>query len=329
MKSVQPVGIVAIGGYAPPGVMTNFDLEKIVDTSDEWIRSRSGISVRHITDANTSTSDIAFPAAQLALERAQMSAEELDLIVMATVTGDQPLPSTSCFIQHRLGAVNAAVFDLMAACTGFVYALSTAAALVGVGQYRNALVIGADSLSKVTDYTDRSTCILLGDGAGAAVLRPVPEGHGFLSFYLRADGSGTDLLCIPSGGSRRPTSPETAVAREHYIRMSGNEVFKFAVRVIEEAVVTALERAGLTTADVDVMIPHQANIRIIESAIKRLGIPAEKWVINIREYGNTSAGSIPLAFNEAYEQGRLHKGDIVVIVGFGGGLTWGASVMRW
>ena len=276
MQSILPVGIVSVGAYAPPDIMSNFDLEKIVDTSDEWIRTRSGISTRHIANAGTSTSDIALPAAQLALERAQLTPRKLDLLVLATVTPDQPLPSTACFLQHKLGATNAAAFDVMAACTGFVYALSVATAMVSCGQYRNALVIGADTLSKVTDYTDRSTCVLLGDGAGAVVLKPVQEGRGFLSFYLRADGSGTDLLHIPSGGSRRPTSQETVAAREHFIRMNGNEVFKFAVRVIDEAIITALERAGLTIADISMIVPHQANMRIIESAAKRLGIPARK-----------------------------------------------------
>jgi len=329
MKTHQPVGIVSIGGYAPPGIMTNFDLEKIVDTSDEWIRTRSGISHRHISDANTATSDIAVPAARLALERAGLAPEDLDLIVVATVTPDQPLPSTACFMQYKLGAVNAVAFDLMAACTGFVYASNVATAMVASGQYRNALVIGADTLSRVTDYTDRSTCVLLGDAAGAAVISPVPEGRGFLSFYLRADGSGNEVLNIPAGGSRRPASHDTVSAREHYIRMNGNEVFKFAVRVIEEAINTAIARAGLTTDDITLIVPHQANIRIIEAAAKRLGIPTDKWVNVIREYGNTSAGSIPLALNNAYETGRLHEGDVIVMVGFGGGLTWGASVLRW
>jgi len=329
MQTILPVGIASVGAFAPPDLMSNFDLEKIVDTSDEWIRTRSGISTRHIANAGTATSDIALPAARLAMERAEITPRELDLIVVATVTPDQPLPSTSCFLQYKLDAMNAVAFDVMAACTGFVYALNVASAMVSSRQYRNALVIGADTLSKVTDYTDRSTCVLLGDGAGAVVLKPTEEGHGFLSFYLRADGGGADVLYIPSGGSLRPTSADTVAAREHYIRMNGNEVFKFAVRVIEEAILAALERAGLTIADIDLIVPHQANIRIIESASKRLGIPSEKWVNNIRDFGNTSAASIPMAMNEAYQAGSIHKGDVIVIVGFGGGLTWGASVMRW
>lgn len=328
-NATLPIGITAVGAYAPPSMLTNFDLEKIVDTSDEWIRTRSGISTRHIADANTATSDIAVEAAKQALERAHLAADEIELIVMATCTPDYPLPSTACVVQHRLGASRAAAFDLSAACTGFVYSLNTAHALVASGQFSNALVIGADTLSKVTDYTDRSTCVLLGDGAGAAVLQHVPEGRGFLSFHLGADGSGAELLMIPAGGSRQPSTAETIQNRQHFIRMSGNEVFKFAVRVMEEAVITALDRAGLTTDDVKLIVPHQANIRIIDAAIKRLSIPLDRWVINIGHYGNTSAATIPLAMNEAYEAGRVHEGDAVVFVGFGGGLTWGASVLRW
>jgi len=329
MKTVQPVGITAIGACAPPGILTNFDLEKIVDTSDEWIRSRSGICRRHIADADTASSDLAFLASQQALERAGLTPSEVDLIVVATCTPDMPLPSTACLLQHRLGADNAAAFDLQAACTGFIYAVNMAAPAIATGQFRNALVVGVDILSRITDYTDRGTCVLLGDGCGAVVLRPVPEGRGILSSYLRADGGGADLLYITAGGTRTPASEETIRAGQHFLRMNGSEVFKFAVRAVEDAILTSLDRAGLTTADVDVIIPHQANIRIIEAAQKRLDIPSDRWVINIQDYGNTSAGSIPLAMNEAYEQGRIHEGDVIVMVGFGGGLTWGAMTMRW
>ena len=329
IKTLQTVGIVSVGAYAPPRVMTNFDLEQFVDTSDEWIRTRSGISERHIADADIATSDIAYQSALIALDRAKLAPEDLELIVVATITPDSVLPSTACLLQHRLGAKNAAAYDMGAACTGFIYALSAAQAQVANGQFANALVIGADVLSRFTDYTDRGTCVLLGDGGGAAVLKPVPEGHGFQSFYLRADGSGADALCIPAGGSRLPASAETVANRQHYIRMNGPEVYKFAVRVLEDAVTTALARAGLTTEDVNLMVPHQANIRIIEGAARRLNIPTERWANNIQHYGNTSAGSIPLALNDAYEAGRLHDGDVVVLVGFGGGLTWGATVLRW
>jgi 3-oxoacyl-[acyl-carrier-protein] synthase-3 len=329
MKTLQPIGIAAIGAYAPPAVLTNFDLEKIVDTSDEWIRTRSGISTRHIADAETATSDLGVQAARTALERAGLAPTDVDLLIVATVTPDYVIPATSCVVQHKLGAINAAVFDVVAACTGFIYALHVGYSMLAGGGYRNALVIGADTLSRVTDYTDRGTCVLLGDGAGAVLLAPSPEERGFLSFYLRADGSGVELLNVPAGGSCRPTTEETVRAREHFIRMNGSEIFKFAVRVMEEAVVTALDRAGLTTADVDLIVPHQANIRIIDAAAKRLNIPYERWGINIAEYGNTSAASIPMALNEAHEQGRVKEGDVVVLVGFGGGLTWGASVLRW
>lgn len=329
MNTIQPVGIVAIGAYAPPGLLTNADLEKIVETSDEWIRSRSGISVRHIADADTATSDVAYESAKLALERAKLTPAELDLIVVATITPDSPLPSTACLLQHRLGAVNAAAFDISAACTGFLYALSVASAQIATGAFRNALVLGVDCLSKITDYTDRRTCVLLGDGGGAAVLKAVPEGEGILSMYLRADGGGKELLEVPAGGSRMPASLETVQNGQHYLRMNGAEVYKFAVRVIDEAVRTAVDRAGVSLDDVKYIVPHQANSRIIDAAAKRLGVPPERWANNIKNYGNTSAGSIPLVLNEMYESGQLDKGDLLVLVGFGGGLTWGASVIRW
>ncbi|HOF86585.1 MAG TPA: beta-ketoacyl-ACP synthase III [Armatimonadota bacterium] len=329
MDTLVSVGITGVGGYAPPGVLTNHDLEQMVETSDEWIRTRSGISNRHIADAATATSDIALPAARQALERAGLAPDALDIVVMATFTPDYLLPATACTIQHALGATRAAAFDLAAACSGFIYAINVIAPSIATGQFRNALVIGADTLSKVTDYTDRSTCVLFGDGAGAAVLQPVPAGRGLLASYLRADGGGCEMLYIPGGMTRKPASHETVDARDHYVKMSGNEVFRFAVRALEEAVLEALSRAGLTAADVDLIVPHQANIRIIDGAAKRLGIPEDRWVINLHEYGNTSGGSIPLALNDAYEQGRLHEGDVVVFVAFGGGLTWGASVLRW
>jgi 3-oxoacyl-[acyl-carrier-protein] synthase-3 len=326
---LHTAGITSVGTCVPPRVMTNFDFEKIVDTSDEWIRTRSGISRRHFADADTTTSDLAIGAARQALERGGLAPEALDLIIVATFTPDQPLPGVACQVQHALGASNAAAFDVSAACTGFIYAITMGQSTIATGLYRNVLVIGAETMSKFLDFTDRGTCVLLGDGAGAVLLQPAEEGHGFLSAYLRADGSGYDLLTLPGGGSRHPATHATVDAGLHRIHMSGNEVFKFAVRAMEEALVTALDKAGLTTADVNWVVPHQANIRIIDAAAKRLGIAEECWVTNIAEYGNTSAASIPLALNEIYTDGRLKKGDIVAMVGFGGGLTWGATVVRW
>lgn len=329
IQSVVPAGIVSISACAPAHRLTNADLEKMVDTSDEWIRTRSGIRTRHIAEPGMALSDLVLPAAQAALEQAELAPADLDVIIVASVTGDMPLPSTACLLQHRLGATRAAAFDLAAACTGFIYALTVGASLIGVGHYRHALVIGADLLSRITDYTDRGTCVLLGDGGGAAVLGPAPEGRGILASYLRADGGGADLLTIPAGGSRSPTTAETVARREHYLRMNGNEVYKFAVRALEEAVREVLDRIGASVDDVALVVPHQANLRIIEASAKRLGIPLDRWVINLQEYGNTSAGSIPLALDNAYRADRIHPGDLIILVGFGGGLTWGAVALRW
>jgi 3-oxoacyl-[acyl-carrier-protein] synthase III len=326
---MRSVGILSLGAYVPPRVLTNFDLEQIVETSDEWIRTRSGISERHIAAPEMATTDLALPAAQQALARAGLTAEELDLIIVCTITPDYIEPSAACVLQAKLGATKAAAFDLNAACTGFIYGLTVATSLIRTGQFHNALVVGAEVLSKITDYTDRGTCVLLGDGAGAAVLGAVPEGRGFLSSYLRADGTGAELLFVAAGGSKLPASEETVRDRKHFIYMNGSEVFKFAVRAMEEALNTALEQAGLTTAELKLVVPHQANIRIIEAASRRLSIPDECWVVNLQKYGNTSAASIPMALNEAWEAGRLHEGDVVALVGFGGGLTWGCTIFRW
>jgi 3-oxoacyl-[acyl-carrier-protein] synthase-3 len=330
MKIQDPIGIVSIGAYAPPRILSNKDLESMLETSDEWIRTRSGISNRHIVDEATASSDLAYEAAKLAVERANMKPEEIDVIIVATITPDMFMPSTACFVQNKLGAVNAAAFDISAACTGFIYGLDLAYSLIAAGQFNNALVIGAECMSKFLDYTDRRICVLMGDGAGAAVVKRVPEGRGFKSFYLRADGSGTEHLNIPAGGSRMPASHQTVDDKQHTMLMNGSEIFKFAVRVMEEAVMEALQRADVKPEDVTYIIPHQANIRIIESAQKRMtSIPKECWVSNLQEYGNTSSASIGLAMNEIYEQGKIKEGDIIVLVGFGGGLTWGATVLKW
>ncbi|MDI6827119.1 MAG: beta-ketoacyl-ACP synthase III [Armatimonadota bacterium] len=322
-------GIIGIGSFAPQKVLTNADLEKIVDTTDEWIVTRSGIRERRIVENGVAASDLAVEAANKALSSAGISAEKIDLIICATITGDYPFPATSCVIQDRIGAKNAAAFDLQAGCSGWVYSLATAAQFIETGAYEHILVVGVDVLSCVTDWTDRSTCVLFGDAAGAALVGRVEAGKGLLSFTLGADGSGGDLLKIPAGGSKLPPSEETVSNRQHYIKMEGREVFKFAVRIMGEASLKVLEKCGLSPSDVSLFIPHQANIRIIEAAAERLNLPPEKVFVNVQSYGNTSAASIPLALDEAYRMGRLGNGDIVVVVGFGAGLTWAAGVIKW
>ncbi|AJS59269.1 3-oxoacyl-ACP synthase [Paenibacillus sp. IHBB 10380] len=329
MSSLRPVGIIGTGKYVPEKILTNSDLEKIVDTNDEWIVSRTGIRERHIAAPDQATSDLAYEAALKALESAGMTADELDLIIIATVTPDTIFPSTACIVQEKLGAKKAAAFDLSAACSGFVYSLATATNFIRTGMYNNALIIGADCLSRITDYTDRNTCVLFGDGAGAVIIGEVPEGRGFLSFDLGAEGAGGGLLKLEAGGSRLPASTATIESKQHFIYMNGREVFKFAVRVMGSATEAVLNKAGKTKEDIDLFVPHQANIRIIQSAMQRLDLPPEKCVINVDKYANTSAASIPLALVEAAEQGRMKEGDTVLMVGFGGGLTWGASVLVW
>ncbi|MGG4220753.1 beta-ketoacyl-ACP synthase III [Paenibacillus jamilae] len=329
MNKLRPVGVIGTGKYVPEKILTNKDLEEIVETSDEWIVSRTGIQERHIAAPEQATSDLAYEAAVKALESAGMTAQDLDLIIVATVTPDTAFPSTACILQDKLGAKGAAAFDLSAACSGFVYGLATATSFIKTGIYNNALIIGADCLSRITDYTDRNTCVLFGDGAGAVVIGEVPEGRGFQSFDLGAEGAGGSLLKLEAGGSRLPASADTLENKQHYIYMNGREVFKFAVRVMGTATVDVLEKAGLSKDDIDLFVPHQANIRIIQSAMQRLDLPEEKVVINVDKYANTSAASIPLALVEAAEEGRMKEGDRILMVGFGGGLTWGASVLIW
>lgn len=327
--SLRSVGIIGTGKYVPERVLTNSDMEKMVETSDEWIVSRTGIKERRIAAEHEATSDLAFHAAEQALKAAGITAEQLDLIVVTTVTPDTTFPSTACLVQERLGAKRAAAFDLSAACSGFVYGLANASNFIAMGIYKYALVIGAECLSRITDYTDRNTCILFGDGAGAAVLGPVPEGRGFKSFVLGADGGGGELLKLEAGGSRMPASSETVQNKRHYIYMNGREVFKFAVRIMGSAAEEALAKAGKTKEDIDLLVPHQANTRIIHAAIERLNLSEEKCMINLPRYANTSAASIPLALAEAVEEGRVREGDTILLVGFGGGLTWSASVIEW
>ncbi|MFL8936402.1 beta-ketoacyl-ACP synthase III [Rossellomorea oryzaecorticis] len=305
-------GIIGIGRYLPEKVLTNADLEKMVDTSDEWIRTRTGIEERRVAGEDTDTSDMAYGAAMKAIADAEISPEELDLILVATVTPDQPFPSVACLLQERLGAKKAAAMDISAACAGFMYGMITAKQFIDNGAYKNVLVVGVEKLSKITDWDDRNTAVLFGDAAGAAVLGQVPDGKGILAFELGADGSGAKHLY-----------------QEENIVMNGREVFKFAVRQMGESSVNVIEKAGLKKEDVDFLIPHQANIRIMEAARQRLELPVEKMSKTVNKYGNTSAASIPVSLVEDLQDGRVKEGDVVVMVGFGGGLTWGAIVMRW
>lgn len=329
MISKRTAGIVGIGSAIPDKILTNAYFEKTVDTNDEWIVSRTGIKERRVVVPGEAASHFAVRAAQTAIEQAKMPAEEIDLVICATVTGDMPLPSTASIIQHKIGATNAAAFDLAAGCSGFVYGLATASSFIGSGMYDKILVVGVDLLSTLTDYEDRATCILFGDGAGAAVLAPTDGSHGILSTILGSDGSGAELLKVDAGGSRLPATLETVQTRQHYIKMEGREVFKFAVKAMGDAAIEALKKCGLSPEDVDLFIPHQANIRIIDAAARRLGLPAEKVFVNVQNYGNTSSASIPIAMDEAMREGKLKKDDILVAVGFGAGLTWAAGVIRW
>ena len=319
--------ITGLGKYVPPGILTNSDLEEMVDTSDEWITTRTGIKRRHIAEDDVATSELAIEAAEQAIDDAGISASDLDLILVATITPDMIFPATACLLQDRLGADNSAAFDLEAGCSGFVYGLSVAAQFIETGMYENVLVIGAETLSKITDWEDRSTCVLFGDGAGAAVLQPVENG-GLLNFDLGSDGSGGDSLYIPGGGSLKPACSKSVEDKAHYIKMEGNEVFKFAVKKMSKASIDVLEKSGLSPEEVDLFIPHQANMRIIKAAAKRLGVDDEVYV-NLPEYGNTSAASVPLALCEAREEGLVNNGDIIVLVAFGAGLTWASTVIEW
>lgn len=322
-------GILGTGYYVPEKILTNFDLEKMVETNNDWIVERTGISERRIAEENVPMSELAFRAAQMALEDAGTKAEDLDLIIVATLTSDRVIPSTSCVLQHRLGASHAAAFDLSAACSGFVYASTIAAQFIESGVYKKILVVGGETLSKYVDWQDRNTCILFGDGAGAAVYGVVEDGYGILGTDLGADGSGADALSIPASGSLHPATPETIAEHLHYIHMDGKAVFKFAIKVMGETVLSSLERAGLQKEDIDCLVPHQANIRIIQSAAKRLDLPMEKVVVNVEKYGNTSAASIPIALAEAARDKRFKKGDIIALAGFGAGLTWASCIMKW
>ncbi len=321
--------IAGLGLYVPERVLTNFDLERIVETSDEWIRTRSGIKERRIADANTATSDLSIIAAKRAIEEAGVRPEEIDAIILGTATPDMLFPATACIVQANLRANRAMAFDISAGCSGFLYGLGIADSMIKNG-FENVLVIGAETLSKVMDFTDRSTCVLFGDGAGAAVVRGVEsDRRGIVATYFRAEGADWRLLYQPAGGSRIPASPESVEKRLHYIKMEGNEVFKLAVRAMIEAAIETLKRANLSSREVNLLIPHQANIRIIEATAKRLEIPMERVYVNLDRYGNTSAASIPIALKEALEEGRIKSGDYVLLVAFGAGFTWGGVLLRW
>lgn len=330
LQSVQRTAISGFGISVPEKILTNRDLEKRVETSDEWIVTRTGIRERRIGNAETSTSDLCIQAAKKALSRASLPAEELDLILVCTVTPDRTVPATACIVQDRLGAKKAAGFDINGGCTGFMYGLATGSQFISTRMYRNVLVIGADMLSRIVDWQDRSTCILFGDGAGAVVLQPSPnEASGLLDFHLGTDGSGAELLRVDAGGSRNPTTQETVAREQHFLRMEGRPVFKFAVHAILDGVNTLLHRNHLSVEDIDCFLFHQANIRILENAAKQLKIPMEKIFTNVERYGNTSSASIPLAFTEALEDKKFKRGSYVILVGFGAGLTWASALMRW
>ena len=325
---MKKVGIIGLGEYLPEKILTNADLEKLVDTSDEWITSRTGIKERHLASEGQATSDLAFKAAERALVNANLKPEDLDLIVVATITGDMPFPSVSAIIQDKLGAKRAVCFDICAACAGFVYGLSVAEKFIAASVYKNALVIGAETLSSITDWQDRNTCVLFGDGAGAVVLSEVKKG-GIISTYLGCDGSKVNILNMPAGGSRNPATAETVKNRQHYLKMQGNELFKIAVNTMTSAAQTVLKQAGMSFTDVDLIIPHQANSRIIMAVAKKLGMPENRVYLNIERCGNMSSASTVTALCEAVQEGKVKKGDIILLDAFGAGLVWGACIIEW
>jgi len=325
---LKKVGIIGVGEYLPEKILTNADLEKMVDTSDEWITTRTGIKERHLATAGEASSDLAFKASLQALKDAKIKPEDLELIIVATITGDMAFPSVSAILQDKLQAKKAVCFDISAACAGFVYGLSVAQQFISSGAYKNALVVGSEVLSSITDWQDRNTCVLFGDGAGAVVLSEVKSG-GIISTYLGCDGSKAGILNLPAGGSRNPATHETVEKRMHFLKMQGNELFKIAVNTMTEAAETVLKQAGLTFSDVDLIIPHQANRRIIMAVAKKLGIPEERVYLNIERCGNMSSASTVTALCEAVGEGKVKKGDVILLDAFGAGLVWGACVIEW
>lgn len=321
--------ITGVATYLPPRVMTNQDFEKILDTTDEWIRTRTGIETRHYVDKGVASSHLATEAAKKLLAQKQLDPAEIDLIVLASVTPDMFFPATACLIQDRIGAKNAWGFDLSAACSGFLYALTVGAQFVGAGSHKKALVIGADVMTSILNFEDRATCILFGDGAGAVLVEPAADGEGIIDFTHDVDGSGGCELYMPGGGSLNPSTHETVDKKMHYVHQAGQQVFKYAVRHMADLAAEILQRNNLTGEDVSLVVPHQANLRIIRAMQERVGVPDEKVMVNINKYGNTTAGTLPLGLSDAVEQGRLKKGDLLLLVTVGAGYTSGAMLMRW
>ena len=321
--------ISGVGSYVPARILTNADLEKLVDTSDEWITSRTGIKERRLAAKNEFTSDLAANAALRAMEKAGVTAEQIDLIIVATITPDMPFPSTACLVQRKIGAHRAAAFDLEAACSGFIYGLEIAQQFIMSRTYDTVLVIGAEKLSSIVDWKDRNTCVLFGDGAGAAVLQNRPNTHGLLTAVMGADGRKADLLFMAGGGSRCPATAESVAARLHYLRMEGKETFKSAIQAMQTAATEALRRCEIDITRIKCIIPHQANRRILDAVVERLGAKPEQLFVNLHKYGNTSAASVGIALDEAVSSGRVQRGDLILMVVFGGGLTWGAAVIEW
>ena len=328
MENKTGVKILSTGSYVPEKVLTNFDLEKIVETSDEWISTRTGIKERRIIGKDQTTSDLAYNASIKAIEKAKMSVDDIDLIIVATISPDAPMPSTACYLQKKLKAFNAVAFDISAACSGFIYGTTMAKSFIASGLYKKVLVVGVEALSRITDWTDRNTCVLFGDGAGAMIFEASEQDNDIVSTYLGTDGTHTEILNIPSGGATLPTTKETVEQRLNFIKMVGKEVFKVAVSKMALAVNKAQELAGLTDNDINLYIPHQANLRIIDAVAKKAGVTKEKVYINVHKYGNMSAATTIIALDEAYQEGRIKKGNLVELVAFGAGLTWGACILR-
>ncbi|MEK7290431.1 MAG: beta-ketoacyl-ACP synthase III [Planctomycetota bacterium] len=329
MQQEEKVSITGIGSYLPRKILTNYDLEKMIDTTNDWIIQRTGIKERRIIENGVTTSDLATKASLKAMKDAKVSPKDLDMIITSTITPDHFFPSTSCYIQQKIGATRASAFDILAACAGFIYAISIGQSFVSSGAAKTVLVVGAECLSKITDYKDRTTCVLFGDGAGAVILQKSEKKHQILYTNLAADGSQADVLIMPGGGARNPASLESVQKRMHYIQFKGKEVFKLAINNITKLILETAKKNNLKPKDIDLIIPHQSNLRIIEATMQKLGLPMEKAFVNIDKYGNTSSASIPIAIDEARKAGRLRKGNIVMLVAFGGGLTWGSSLIRW